>query len=74
MIMQVVLKYLFCSYKIRSTNGHEATYNQIQFVFQKAIELVTKATEEDKSKNYEEAKKLYEHAVGYFLHAIKCKY
>ncbi|KAK3603424.1 hypothetical protein CHS0354_009407 [Potamilus streckersoni] len=38
---------------------------------QKAIELVTKATEEDKKKNYEEALKLYEHAVEYFLHAIK---
>lgn len=38
---------------------------------QKAIELVTKATEEDKKKNYEEALKLYEHSVEYFLHAIK---
>jgi len=37
----------------------------------KAIELVTKATEEDKNKNYEEALRLYEHAVEYFLHAIK---
>lgn len=41
---------------------------------QKAIELVTKATEEDKNKNYEEALKLYEHGVEYFLHAIKCEY
>ncbi|GIY95582.1 hypothetical protein CEXT_745891 [Caerostris extrusa] len=38
---------------------------------QKAIDLVTKATEEDKNKNYEEAFRLYEHAVEYFLHAIK---
>ncbi|KAK9885765.1 hypothetical protein WA026_013636 [Henosepilachna vigintioctopunctata] len=38
---------------------------------QKAIELVTKATEEDKNKNYEEALRLYEHGVEYFLHAIK---
>jgi len=38
---------------------------------QKAIELVTKATEEDQKKNYGEALKLYEHAVEYFLHAIK---
>ncbi|MGH0115763.1 UNVERIFIED_CONTAM: hypothetical protein FKN15_046948 [Acipenser sinensis] len=37
----------------------------------KAIDLVTKATEEDKAKNYEEALKLYQHAVEYFLHAIK---
>lgn len=40
---------------------------------QKAIELVTKATEEDRNKNYEEALRLYEHGVEYFLHAIKCK-
>lgn len=42
--------------------------------FQKAIDLVTKATEEDKNKNFEEALRLYEHSVEYFLHAIKCKY
>lgn len=41
---------------------------------QKAIDLVTKATEEDRNKNYEEALRLYEHAVEYFLHAIKCKF
>uniref|UniRef100_A0A8C7STW1 vesicle-fusing ATPase n=1 Tax=Oncorhynchus mykiss TaxID=8022 RepID=A0A8C7STW1_ONCMY len=35
------------------------------------IDLVTKATEEDKNKNYEEALRLYQHAVEYFLHAIK---
>lgn len=40
---------------------------------QKAIDLVTRATEEDKNKNYEEALRLYEHGVEYFLHAIKCK-
>ena len=38
---------------------------------QKAIDLVTKATEEDQKKNYAEALRLYEHAVEYFLHAIK---
>ncbi|PVD20699.1 hypothetical protein C0Q70_18858 [Pomacea canaliculata] len=38
---------------------------------QKAIDLVTKATEEDKNKNYEEALRLYDHGVEYFLHAIK---
>lgn len=43
------------------------------FPMQKAIDLVTKATEEDKNKNYEEALRLYEHSVEYFLHAIKCK-
>lgn len=41
---------------------------------QKAIELVTKATEEDRNKNYEEALRLYEHGVEYFLHAIKCEW
>lgn len=40
---------------------------------QKAIDLVTKATEEDKAKNYEEAFRLYQHGVEYFLHAIKCE-
>lgn len=34
---------------------------------------MTKATEEDKAKNYEEALRLYQHAVEYFLHAIKCE-
>lgn len=38
---------------------------------QKAIDLVTRATEEDKSKNYAEALRLYESAVEYFLHAMK---
>lgn len=41
---------------------------------QKAIDIVTKATEEDKNKNYSEALRLYEHGVEYFLHAIKCKW
>lgn len=41
---------------------------------QKAIDLVTKATEEDRAKNYEEALRLYEHGVEYFLHAIKCEF
>lgn len=41
-------------------------------ILQKAIDLVTKATEEDRNKNYEEALRLYEHGVEYFLHAIKC--
>ncbi|KAH8388051.1 hypothetical protein KR093_011374 [Drosophila rubida] len=38
---------------------------------QKAIDLVTKATEEDRNKNYAEALRLYEHGVEYFLHTIK---
>ncbi|XP_034036350.1 vacuolar protein sorting-associated protein 4B-like [Thalassophryne amazonica] len=38
---------------------------------QKAIDLASKAAEEDKAKNYEEALQLYQHAVNYFLHVIK---
>ncbi|XP_039286829.1 vacuolar protein sorting-associated protein 4 [Nilaparvata lugens] len=38
---------------------------------QKAIDIITKATEEDKKKNYEEALRLYKYGVEYFLHAIK---
>ncbi|XP_069354881.1 vacuolar protein sorting-associated protein 4-like [Maniola hyperantus] len=38
---------------------------------QKGIDLVTKATEEDKNKNYEEALRLYEQGVEYFLDAVK---
>nr|CAD7392538.1 unnamed protein product [Timema cristinae] len=45
--------------------------NFITISSQKAIDLVTRATEEDKNKNYEEALRLYEHGVEYFLHAIK---
>ncbi|CAH0385099.1 unnamed protein product [Bemisia tabaci] len=38
---------------------------------QKAIDLVTQATEKDREQKYEEALRLYEHAVEYFLHSIK---
>lgn len=38
---------------------------------QKAIDLVTKATDHDKNKEYDEALRCYEHAVEYFLHSIK---
>lgn len=44
------------------------------FFLKKAIELVTKATEEDQKQNFQEALRLYEHGVEYFLHAIKCKF
>lgn len=43
-------------------------------MFQKAIDLVTKATEEDRNKNYDEALKLYESGIEYFLHALKCEF
>jgi len=38
---------------------------------QKAIDIITKATEEDKAKNYDQALQHYQHGVQYFLHAIK---
>eukprot|EP01135_Chromosphaera_perkinsii_P010043 Nk52_evm78s1992 gene=Nk52_evmTU78s1992 len=38
---------------------------------QKAIDLVTKATEEDEAQNYTEALRLYEHALQYFMTALK---
>ncbi|XP_072516126.1 vacuolar protein sorting-associated protein 4B-like [Salminus brasiliensis] len=38
---------------------------------QKAIDLATRAAEEDKAKNYEEALRLYQHSVQYFLHVVK---
>lgn len=38
---------------------------------QKAIDLATKASAEDKAKNYEEALRCYEAAIQYFLHVIK---
>lgn len=40
---------------------------------QKAIDLASKAAEEDKAKNYEEALRCYQHAVQYFLHVVKCE-
>ncbi|XP_060797310.1 vacuolar protein sorting-associated protein 4B-like [Neoarius graeffei] len=38
---------------------------------QKAIDLATKASEEDKAKNYKEALRLYEQSIQYFLHVVK---
>lgn len=40
---------------------------------QKAINFASKAAEEDKAKNYEEALGNYQKAVQYFLHVVKCK-
>ncbi|VEN34616.1 unnamed protein product [Callosobruchus maculatus] len=40
-------------------------------LLKKAIEIVTKAVEEDRAKNYGEALRLYEKGVEYFLNAIK---
>ncbi|KAL7984557.1 hypothetical protein Chor_003127 [Crotalus horridus] len=38
---------------------------------QKAIDLASKAAQEDKAGNFEEALRLYQHAVQYFLHVVK---
>ncbi|KAL3288531.1 hypothetical protein HHI36_002972 [Cryptolaemus montrouzieri] len=40
-------------------------------VLTKAIELITKATEEDKNKNYKEALQLYERGLEYFIYSLK---
>ena len=45
----------------------------VSTALQKAIELVTKATEEDKQKNYDEALRLYTNSCEYFMHALKCE-
>uniref|UniRef100_A0A6I8T004 vesicle-fusing ATPase n=1 Tax=Xenopus tropicalis TaxID=8364 RepID=A0A6I8T004_XENTR len=37
----------------------------------KAIDLASKASQEDKAGNYEEALRLYQHSVQYFLHVVK---
>ncbi len=39
---------------------------------QRAIEIVTRATELDAQKNYSEALKNYEYACEHFLTALKC--
>ncbi|KAF8366948.1 vps-4 [Pristionchus pacificus] len=42
-----------------------------QTSLQQAVDLVTKATEEDKAGNYEEALALYDRSIQYFIHTIK---
>ncbi|GMT26793.1 hypothetical protein PFISCL1PPCAC_18090 [Pristionchus fissidentatus] len=42
-----------------------------QTSLQQAVDLVTKATEEDKAGNYEAALELYDRSVQYFIHTIK---
>lgn len=45
----------------------------LNLIFQKAIDLVSKAAQEDKAQNYAEALGLYQSAVQYFLHVMRCK-
>ena len=40
-------------------------------LFQKAIAVAQKASQEDQDGNYEEAVRSYQHAVKYFLHILK---
>uniref|UniRef100_A0AAY4A6K0 vesicle-fusing ATPase n=1 Tax=Denticeps clupeoides TaxID=299321 RepID=A0AAY4A6K0_9TELE len=49
----------------------EVTGNTLLQMFCKAIDLASKAAQEDKAQNYEEALRLYQHAVQYFLHVVK---
>jgi len=66
-------KYIYITFRNQENICVTIFIKYYSFVLQKAIDLVTKATAEDKNKNYEEALRLYEHAVEYFLHAMKCK-
>jgi len=64
------------TYDDQVIQGHRRRFGGVAIMasgqtLQKAIELVTKATEEDKNKNYGEALRMYESAVEYFLHAMK---
>lgn len=45
----------------------------LNLFFQKAIDLASKAAQEDKAQNYAEAFGLYQSAVQYFLHVMRCK-
>lgn len=38
----------------------------------KAIDIVSRATEEDRKENFEEAYRLYQSALEYFMTALKC--
>ena len=40
----------------------------------KGIDIITKGTEADKAKNYEEALRYYTRGVDYFMHALKCRF
>ena len=61
------------SFSYLSDTNHITAFYKAVVQFQKAIDLVTKATEEDKNKNYSQALHYYEHGVEYFLHAMKCE-
>lgn len=68
-MFNLLTKFCFCV-----LNVDVSSYLACCVAFQKAIDLVTKATAEDKAGNFEEALQLYEHGVQYFLHAMKCRF
>lgn len=41
-------------------------------IFQRAIEIVQKAIDEDTNQNYAEAYKQYQNSLDYFMMALKC--
>lgn len=45
----------------------------LKLLFQKAIDLASRAAQEDKAQNFAEALGLYQSAVQYFLHVVRCK-
>lgn len=53
-------------------HSHNTHLNYLPML-QKAIDLASKAAQEDKAGNYEEAFRLYQHAVQYLIHVVKCK-
>ncbi|CAO4359859.1 unnamed protein product [Caenorhabditis nigoni] len=58
----------------RNTRRPSSLSNRLEMsntALQKAIELVTKATEEDTAGKYDAALRFYDQAIEYFLHAIK---
>ena len=60
----------FPNYNTSPSRWHHESWQSMS-TLQKAIDYVTKATEEDANGNYTEALRLYQHGVDYFLHAIK---
>ncbi|CAJ0964198.1 unnamed protein product [Ranitomeya imitator] len=60
---------VFCARRLRQKKTH--AFFHYLFLQQKAIDLASKASQEDKAGNYEEALRLYQAAVQYFLHVVK---
>lgn len=53
------------------TQRCDCVWNINFLLFQKAIAVAQKASQEDQAGNYEEAIRSYQHAVKYFLHILK---